>query len=70
MGPEQFECWIWVFRPEGSLVAIRLPAKRAGGVSANHWQSALHSPRSLVLRLAGFSAFDWCPQMREESIRT
>lgn len=37
---------------------------------SHHWQPALHIPASLVLRLAGFSVFDWWLQIRDELIRT
>lgn len=60
-GAEQCGCWTWVFRPEGSPGAIRLPARRSGEVSSNHWPPAPHSPASLVHRQGRFSLFDGCP---------
>lgn len=70
MGAEKFGSWTWVCRSEGFPAAIWLPAKRSGGVSSYHWRPALHTPASLVLRLAGFSVFDWWLQIRDELIRT
>lgn len=54
-------CWtIWML-DLGSPVAIRLPARRSGEVSSNHWQPAPHSPASLVHRLAGFLSLIGAP---------
>ena len=56
--------WMWalVVRLKRFPVAVSLPAEKSGRVLPVQWPPTLYSPASLVLRLTGFSAFDWLPK--------